>query len=152
MTASKNKGTKFLRSVNKRLKTLRSHISRISRRKTGTRRNNENSGFRKPAQISADLAKFTGWSQKEPRCRVDVTKFICDYIREHKLQNPEDRRIILADSKLRSLLKLESDSVLKYPTLQKYLKNHFTKVAEPATVAATPAPAVAATPSKKSTR
>ena len=85
------------------------------------------------------MAKFTGWDKDELRSRVDVTKFLCQYIRENNLQNPKDKRQILADSKLQKLLKYdpkkESDP-LTYFKLQSSLKPHFVKTELPATVVA----------------
>jgi chromatin remodeling complex protein RSC6 len=125
----KASGVKFLRSLNKSLKALKSHALRISKHKTTTRRNNANSGFLKPVQISKELAKFTGWKVSEPRSRVDVTKFICDYIKQKNLQDPSDKRRICVDKddKLRNLLgyNVENDKPLTYYSLQTYLKTHF---------------------------
>ncbi len=129
---TKTKGIKFLRSLNKKLKTLKNHSSRvIKQRNTGTRKSsNVNSGFLKPVQISTEMAKFTGWNVNEPKSRVDVTKYICKYIKENELQNPKDKRQILADSKLSKLLnydpKKESEP-LTYYRIQSYIKPHFIK-------------------------
>lgn len=129
---TKTKGIKFLRSLNKKLKTLKNHSSRvIKQRNTGVRKtSNVNSGFLKPVQISTEMAKFTGWNVNEPKSRVDVTKYICNYIKEHELQNPKDKRQILADSKLSKLLnydpKKESEP-LTYYRIQSYIKPHFIK-------------------------
>lgn len=127
---SKSKGVKFLRSVNKRVKTLKNHALRISKQKTTVRRNNTNSGFLKPVQISKDLSKFTGWDHSQLRSRVDVTKFICNYIKEKNLQDPEDKRNIRVeqDPALKKLLKYDSaeGKPLTYYSLQTYLKSHFT--------------------------
>jgi upstream activation factor subunit UAF30 len=123
------KGVKFLRSVNKTLKTLKNHALRVSKHRATTRRNNTNSGFLKPVQISKDLAKFTGWDPAQPRSRVDVTKFICDYIRQNNLQDPEDKRRIRVDSdpNLKKLLRFDGKDgkPLTYYSLQTYLKSHF---------------------------
>ena len=92
------------------------------------RKNNTNSGFNKQVPFSKDLAKFTGWNPELPRSRVDVTKYICDYIKEHNLQNPEDKRKILADAKLSKLLAFDpkkSSVPLTYPHIQTLLKPHF---------------------------
>lgn len=130
-TPSKSKGVKFLRSVNKKLKTLRTHTLRITKqRKTSGRKNNTNSGFLKPVNISKDLASFTGWDNSEMRSRVDVTKYICNYIKENDLQNPADRRQIRVDDdpKLKKLLGYDSKKdkkPLTYYSLQTYLKGHF---------------------------
>jgi chromatin remodeling complex protein RSC6 len=131
---SKAKGVKFLRSINKRLKALRTHALRVAKqRKASSRKGNTNSGFLKPVRISKELAKFTGWDHAQERSRVDVTKYICDYIKEHELQNPEDRRQIRVDedSKLRNLLGYDSKKdkkPLTYYSLQTYLKRHFLPV------------------------
>lgn len=129
-TASKSKGVKFLRTLNKRVKTLRTHALRVSRQR-GTRRSNTNSGFLKPVQISKDLAKFTGWDHSQLRSRVDVTKFICEYIKNRDLQDPADKRRIRVetDPSLKKLLKYEAGKDTKpltYYSLQSYLKSHFT--------------------------
>src|SRR3990167_7145784 len=78
-SAGKSKGVKFLRTVNKCVKTLKTHALRVARVKTSVRRTNTNSGFLKPVQLSQDLSNFVGWKQGELHSRVEVTKFICNY-------------------------------------------------------------------------
>ena len=128
-SVAKSKGVKFLRTVNKRVKTLRNHALRVSRQRNSNRRKNTNSGFLKPVQISKDLAKFTGWDQSQLRSRVDVTKYICDYIKQNNLQDPEDKRNIRVetDQNLKKLLKFDGKDgkPLTYYRLQTYLKSHF---------------------------
>jgi chromatin remodeling complex protein RSC6 len=145
-STAKAKGVKFLRTVNKRVKTLRNHALRVSKQRQTTRRNNSNSGFLKPVQISKDLAKFTGWEHSQLRSRVDVTKFICDYIKQHDLQDPEDKRNIRVDNdpNLKKLLKFDGKDgqKLTYYSLQTYLKGHFS--APPVDVSKDASPAVTA--------
>lgn len=128
---SKSKGIKFLRSLGKSLKSLRSQSARVMKKKQKSiRTNNTNSGFLKPVHISKDMAKFTGWDSSELKSRVDVTKYICNYIRENNLQNPSDRRQILADKKLSKLLDYNPDNddkPLTYYRIQTYMKKHFTE-------------------------
>jgi chromatin remodeling complex protein RSC6 len=124
---------KFLRSLNKHIKSLKVQCERAIKKKSTTpHQNNHNSGFQKPVRISNELAKFTGWPADELRSRVDVTKYICDYIAANKLQNPEDKRQILPDAKLQKLLGFnpdKADKPLCYYGIQTYLKNqnHFPK-------------------------
>lgn len=119
--------TKFLRSLNKNIKLLRTECTRMMKKKI-ERKNNSTSGFLKPVAISTEMAKFTGWDAKDLRSRVEVTKYVCDYIKEHDLQNPEDRREIMPDAKLQKLLGLEpKDGAIKYYSLQTHLKKHFPK-------------------------
>lgn len=130
---NKTKGIKFLRTLNKKLKILKNHSGRIIKNKKTTVRkttSNNNSGFLKPVQISKEMAKFTGWDSEQLRSRVDVTKFLCNYIKENSLQNPTDRRQILADAKLSKLLKYDAKKEgvpLTYFRVQTCLKNHFVK-------------------------
>ena len=127
--SQKTKGIKFLRSLNKNLKNLKTQCGKVMKKKNSTvRKNNNNSGFLKPVAISKEMASFTGWSPTEPKSRVEVTKFICDYITENNLQNPEDRRQIRPDDKLKKLLVLKGDEDLRYYSLQTHLKKHFPKM------------------------
>jgi chromatin remodeling complex protein RSC6 len=56
-----------------------------------------NSAFMKPMRPSAELAKIVG---SEPLPRSEVTKKVWAHIKKHKLQNPKNKREILADDKL----------------------------------------------------
>jgi len=128
----KTKGVKFLRTLGKRLKILRNQSSRIIKdKRVSTKKNtNNNSGFLKPVKISTEMAKFTGWDKDELKSRVAVTKYLCDYIRNNNLQNPKDKRQILADAKLQKLLKYDpkkETEPLTYFKLQSALKGHFIK-------------------------
>lgn len=124
----KNKGVKFLKVVNKHLKSLAGDLNRVLKSKTKTTRNkNTSSGFMKPVKISSEMALFTKWDPSMLYSRVDVTKFLCSYIKSNSLQNPEDRRQILCDEKLASLLKVDtsSETPLTYPGLQQHIQQHF---------------------------
>lgn len=135
----KVKGVKFLRSVNKAIKVLRSDSLRVLKIKPRTNRSRSTtSGFMKPVGITNEMAGFTGWDVAKLYSRVDVTKFICAYIRDNKLQNAEDRRQIICDDKLRTLLKYDpanppmdkngKPAPLTYFRLQQYIQPHFVKV------------------------
>jgi upstream activation factor subunit UAF30 len=54
----------------------------------------------KPLKVSEQLAEVVG---KGPMPRTEVVSGVWDYIRKHDLQNPENRREILADDKLKSV-------------------------------------------------
>ncbi len=53
--------------------------------------------FMKPMKPSAQLAEIVG---DKPLPRTEVTKKIWAYIKRHKLQNPKNKREIIADAKL----------------------------------------------------
>ncbi len=94
------------------------------KRKSGNR---QPSGFVKPAVISDELAGFLGKTKGTEMARTEVTREINSYIRANKLQDPSNGRRILADSKLRKLLKLKKSDELTYFNLQRYMSPHFPK-------------------------
>lgn len=91
------------------------------------------SGFVKPTLISSELASFLGKTAGTEMARTEVTREINAYIREHQLQDKNNGRIINADSKLSSLLKIPAGEELTYFNLQRYMSPHFTKTAAVAT-------------------
>ena len=68
--------------------------------KAATAKAPKNSAFMKPMQPSSELAAVVG---SEPLPRSEVTKKIWAHIKKHKLQNPENKREILADDKLQPI-------------------------------------------------
>jgi chromatin remodeling complex protein RSC6 len=60
----------------------------------------ENSAFMKPMNLSADLEAVVG---KGPMPRSEVVKNLWAYIKEHDLQDPENKRNINADEKLKKV-------------------------------------------------
>lgn len=54
----------------------------------------------KPLKVTEQLAAVVG---KGPMPRTEVVSGVWDYIRKHNLQNPENRREILADDKLKAV-------------------------------------------------
>jgi upstream activation factor subunit UAF30 len=102
-------------------------------RQRSNRQKNTTSGFMKQVPISKEMAKFANWDPSQLRSRVEVTKFICDYVKQHNLQNPQDRRQILPDDKLSKLLNYDakkSDKPLTYYYLQRVIQPHFNGVAK----------------------
>ena len=85
------------------------------------------SGFVKPTAISKELANFLDVPHDATLARTQVTKMITAYVKEHKLQAPENGRKILPDKKLMSLLKCGVDEEVTYFNLQKFMKPHFVK-------------------------
>jgi upstream activation factor subunit UAF30 len=89
---------------------------------------NNESGFMKPVMVSEKMSKFAGWDPSELKSRVDVTRFLCTYIKQHQLQNPNDRREIIADDNLKELLGYDDQQdQLAYKNLQRYIQPLFKK-------------------------
>jgi chromatin remodeling complex protein RSC6 len=61
----------------------------------------KNSAFMKPIQVSETLAEIVGHG---PMARTEVTKKLWDYIKKHKLQDPNNKRNIVPDQKLAKVL------------------------------------------------
>ena len=127
---SKTSGIKFLKGLNKNLKNLRMNLVRVMKKKTKTTRLiNTNAGFSKPVKVSDEMAKFIGLdSSEELVSRVFVTKYLCQYIKNNELQNPSDKRQILADAPLSTLLGFFADKEpepLTYYRMQTFMRPHF---------------------------
>ena len=103
------------------------------KRKAGNR---APSGFVKPTKISDELASFLGKDKGSEMARTDVTREINTYIRAHKLQDKDNGRKIIPDTKLATLLKLKKTDELTYFNLQKYMSPHFAKAVKAEVVSA----------------
>jgi upstream activation factor subunit UAF30 len=85
------------------------------------------SGFAKPTKLSDDLCNFLGVATGSQMARTEVTRVINDYIKKNSLQDINDKRTIVPDGKLLSILKLGEGDKLTYFNLQTYIKHHFQK-------------------------
>ena len=75
-------------------------------------------GLARPVQPSADLAAITG---SDPLPRSQVVSKMWDYIRKNNLQNPQNKRELVADDKLRKVF--GKDRVTMFE-MNKHLSNH----------------------------
>jgi len=89
------------------------------------RGNRKPSGFAKPTKISSELCGFMGREEGDEVARTEVTQFVIKYIAEHKLQNPENRKIIVPDESLQKLLGVNVEDEVTYFNLQKFMNKHF---------------------------
>lgn len=124
-------------TLSAQVRSLRTRSEREIRQaqKAGRKRKTANrkpSGFVKPTLISTELASFLGKPKGTEMARTEVTREINHYIRENNLKDPENGRRIIADTKLRKLLKLGKGDELTYFNLQRYIKHHFAKAGESA--------------------
>lgn len=83
------------------------------------------SGFAKPALISDSLCQFLGKPSGTEMARTEVTKYLTQYIKQHSLQDAENKRRINCDSALKSLLNVSDGDEVTYFNLQRYMKPHF---------------------------
>ena len=75
-------------------------------------------GLARPVQPSADLAAVVG---SDPLPRSQVVSKVWDHIRKNNLQNPQNKREIVADDKLRKVF--GKDRVTMFE-MNKHLSNH----------------------------
>jgi chromatin remodeling complex protein RSC6 len=127
--------TTQVRTLSKRADRELKQAQKAGRRKRKSG-NRAPSGFVKPTKISNELAKFLNKPTGTEMARTEVTREINNYIRENKLQDPKNGRHILADKKLKTLLKLKASDELTYFNLQRFMSPHFAKASAAAKVTA----------------
>ena len=77
-----------------------------------------NAGLAKPVQPSKELAAIIG---KDAMPRTEVISKVWDYIRKHELQNPNDKREIVADKKLHAVFGKDKATMFE---MNKHLAQH----------------------------
>ena len=119
--------TGHVRALQKRADRELKNAQKASKKRQRRTGNRAPSGFVKPTKISLELANFLGKPKGTEMARTEVTREINKYIRANKLQDKDNGRIIIADTKLRKLLKLKVEDELTYFNLQRYMSPHFAK-------------------------
>jgi upstream activation factor subunit UAF30 len=76
-------------------------------------------GLAQKKKISKELAEFLG--KGDVMARTEIVKSLWEYIREHTLQNPENRREIFLDEKMQSVFQCKSFTMF---TMNKYIGAH----------------------------
>jgi chromatin remodeling complex protein RSC6 len=72
----------------------------------------------RPVKPSAELATITG---EAPLPRTEVVRKVWDHIKKYKLQNPQNKREIVADDKLRPVFGKDRVSMFE---MNKHLSRH----------------------------
>jgi len=75
-------------------------------------------GIAKPITPSPELAVITG---KDPLPRSEVVSKMWKYIKENNLQNPENKREIIADAKLKPIFGVDKCTMFE---MNKLLSKH----------------------------
>ena len=75
-------------------------------------------GLARPVQPSADLAAICG---SAPLPRSQVVSKVWDHIRKNNLQNPNNKREILADDKLKKVFGVDKCTMFE---MNKHLSKH----------------------------
>src|SRR3954469_11678968 len=75
-------------------------------------------GLQRPVKPSADLAAITG---SDPLPRSQVVSKVWDHIKKNNLQNPQNKREIVADDKLKKIFGKDRCSMFE---MNKHLSRH----------------------------
>ena len=95
--------------------------------KSKNKGNRKPSGFAKPTKVTNDLCVFLNKENGTEIARTEVTRALVAYIKENKLENESNSKIIKPDEKLKILLEIKDDEELNYFNIQKYMNKHFIK-------------------------
>ena len=98
--------------------------------KTKNKGNRQPSGFAKPSNVTKELCEFMNKAEGTEIARTDVTRALVAYIKENKLENATNSKIISPDTKLKELLGVDDKEELTYFNIQKYMNKHFVKNVE----------------------
>jgi len=112
-----------LKPVLKEHDKLRKIVERIQKKRDNARKSP--SGFAKPNKISDELCDFIGVPHGTEKSRTDITRYINAYVKEHNLNKPTNRRIILPDEKLKKILKINNEEDVTFFVLQRLISHHF---------------------------
>jgi chromatin remodeling complex protein RSC6 len=85
------------------------------------------SGFAHPTLLSKEMYAFLGKKDGELVVRNDVIRQLNAYVVDNNLREPTDKRRIVPDAKLKSLVNVPDGETLTYFNIQKYIKHHFIK-------------------------
>lgn len=97
-----------------------------SKPKTPTKRGKPNNAFNHEWPISHELAQVIGVSRLS---RPQIVKLLWAYIKDNKLQNPNDGRQVVCDEKLRLVFKKKTVGIFQ---MNKLLSTHIlTELSEP---------------------
>ena len=122
-----------MRKLEKRVIREQKEASKKSRKRVNTallvtdKPKRAPSGFAKPSDISQELCVFLEKPVGTQMARTEVTRYVTAYIKNHCLQNPENKRHIIPDQKLKKLLNSQTSDEVTYFNLQKYMKHHYPK-------------------------
>jgi len=119
------------KAVRKEMKGLRREAS-----KNRAKGNRKPSGFAKPSLVTPELCKFMGKDEGTEIARTEVTQYLIQYIKDNELQFAENKKIIVPDETLKSLLGVKEGDEVTYFNLQRLMNKHFVKKSKSTTAEA----------------
>lgn len=129
LTSMKSQITLIQQNIKHLEKNVKKHMKGLKKEvvKTKNKGNRQPSGFAKPSKVTKELCQFMNKSEGSEIARTEVTRALVAYIKENKLENTSNSKIISPDEKLKLLLGLDDSQELTYFNIQKYMNKHFIK-------------------------
>lgn len=125
---------KSLTSIHKEYSKERKQWQKLqSKKKSGGSGVKHQSGIAKPGFISPALCNFIGVIEGTEMARTEVIKFVNKYIKEKELQDNNNKKVIVPDAKLQTLLQSKNSDEITYFNLQTYMKPHYANPQKEAT-------------------
>jgi len=93
----------------------------------GAEKKQSQSGFNKPSLVPDTMCEFLGLPKNFVCPRPTITGKIYNYINDHNLQDPKDKRIIIPDEKLIKLFDIKKGEVIGFKTMQTMIKKVYDK-------------------------
>jgi ATP-dependent Lon protease len=112
-----------LKQLSKEYDKQRKIIEKVQKKKEKAKKSP--SGFAKPCKISDELCDFIGVAKGSEQSRTDITRFINSYVKQHNLNNPDNRREFFPDKKLKTILNVKDGEKVTYFVLQRLIAHHF---------------------------
>jgi len=129
LTSMKTQITGIQQNIKHLEKNVKKHMKGLKKEvvKTKNKGNRQPSGFAKPSKVTKELCEFMNKAEGSEIARTEVTRALVAYIKENKLENTSNSKIISPDDKLKVLLGLDDSQELTYFNIQKYMNKHFVK-------------------------
>lgn len=127
LTEQKTQLTNSISKIKQLQKTCAKELKNKKNKKSDPTKKREPSGFTKPIKLSPELCSFLDKPNGTEMARTEVTKLISIYIKENNLQLEQDKRTIVPDKKLATLLKSSKSDQITYFNLQTWMKPHYIK-------------------------
>jgi chromatin remodeling complex protein RSC6 len=119
-----NAKVKFLK---KNTKSIITYYEKKSRKGKKKKRKPPTSGINSKQNITPEMCEFLKVPHGTKMARTLVTTKINQYIKKKNLQNPENRKMIVIDETLASLLHIEKGKEITFFDLPRFMNVHFIK-------------------------
>lgn len=115
-----------MKQKHKNMSKLLAKMEAKSKKPSKAKANRKPCGFARPSPVSDDMCVFLEIEKGSEVSRTTVTRALIKYIKDHNLQNAENKKQICPDETLYKLFGEEArQQTLTYFTMQKYVNHHF---------------------------